>query len=162
MKGCLFSHWLRNAVFSMINMERMVEMLSEAWGRRSGPFFPPLPAPVWGMVGREGSACRQATWNLCRNPHHGRPRALGSWRDRPRATSGREDCCILSSATTEKQLPMAFPFPEPHEKFSGREGGSTHSTSGCENSGLSDRMLTMRRGQHRGLGAPGNLGEVQE
>lgn len=31
MKECLFSPWLRNAVFSMINVERMVEMLLEAW-----------------------------------------------------------------------------------------------------------------------------------
>lgn len=77
----------------------------------------------------------------------------------------REEKAAVSSApaTTEKQLPTAFPFPGPHEKFSGgeREEHTAHSRSECENLSLADRRLTMRRGQHhRDLGAPGNLGEV--
>lgn len=78
--------------------------------------------------------------------------ALGSRGDRLRATSGREACCSLSSAATEKQLPAVFPFPEPHEMASRGEGGCTHGRSECENLGLADKTQTMRRGNTRALG----------
>lgn len=56
---------------------------------------------------------------------------------------------------------MVFPFPEPHEMFSGGEKEFTHSRSECENLGLADKMLAVRRGQHRDPGAPGNFDDVQ-
>lgn len=56
---------------------------------------------------------------------------------------------------------MVFPFLEPHEMFSGGQGGYAHSRSECEDVALADRMLTTGRGQHQGLGASGNFGEVQ-
>lgn len=125
-------------------------LVEEKWS-----FLSSSPGACLGTGGQGKVSMSQATWNLCRNPHCRQPAgALGSCGDRLRATSGREACCTLSSATTEKQLPAVFPFPEPHEMASRGEGGCTHGRSECENLGLADKTQTMRRGN---TGASGLL-----
>lgn len=148
--------WLGNAVFSMINVERMAKML---WRPGRGEvvlsFLPRRLSGGWWAgkgqhVGRPPGTCAGIHIMEGRGPLA----AVDT-------DSGREACCTLNLATTEQQLPVVFPFLEPHEMVSRGEGGYTHGRSECENLGLADKMLTMKRGQHWGLGLPSDLDEVQ-
>lgn len=136
----------------MINAERMVEMLQRP-GRGEVVLSSLLPRRLSGgqWAGKGQHVGRPP--GTCAGIHTADgPGALGSRGDRLRATSGREACCSLSSAATEKQLPTVFPFPEPHKMASGGEGGCTHGRSECENLGLADKTQTMRRGNTWALG----------
>lgn len=98
--------------------------------------------------------------HVCRPPGtcagiHTRWKAEGPWQPWRQAAGN------LSWAATEEPLPVVFPLPAPHEMVRGGEGGHPRGRSECENLGLADRTLTMRRGKHWGLGPPLDLDEVQ-
>lgn len=83
--------------------------------RKSGPFFPPPQAPVWSMVGWEGSvvlvgaaAGPPGTYIGIHITEHPGPLAPG------RQTAGhlrKRGLLSPGQAATEKQLPTVFPLP---------------------------------------------------
>ena len=126
--------------------------------RRSGPFFPPPQAPVWSMVGQEGSAVLVGLL-LGRLELTQKSTSLntqGPWH--PWATSGRGGCSVLARQLLRSNCPRNFPSQEPHETVWGHKGERTHFRSGCENLCLADEVLSMRRGQRCGLGSSGRQG----
>lgn len=79
--------------------------------RRSGPFFPPPPAPVWRVVGREGSAVLVGSVagspgtrsGICIIEHPATP-------PQPWLPQEGGAAAAPSQATTEK--PVVFPLPQ--------------------------------------------------
>lgn len=132
--------------------------------------FPLLQKPVWrDGGGRKGQACRVGgcywvTWNLGRNPSHlpGHPGHLV-----PRRWAAghlrKKDAAAPVGQLQRSNCPWHFPSHEPHETVPGERGREsvprrerTCFRSGCEKVGLADECPHARRGQHCGLGSPGN------
>lgn len=73
-------------------------MLWSPGGERSGPFFPPPPAPAWSMVGQEGSAAVAGAAAGPPGTYSGIHTTAHPWHPVGglRATSGRGGCSPLA------------------------------------------------------------------
>lgn len=118
---------------------------------RSGPFFPPPRAPVWRMVGREGSAV--LVGSAAGLPGTGAGSTSLNTQSPPRPPPGslKKGGLLWTQPGNYREARGISP-PTSHMKQLSGERERTHFRSGCENLSLVDEVPSTTRGRLCGLG----------